>query len=479
MTDHVSAGLRSNRRVLCLIAGVVILAITAGIRIAGAFSDLWLDEIWSLELVWHISSPWAVFTGIHHDNNQYLNSLFLYFLGQHGNWPGYRMLSLVAGTGTVILAWLIGRRRDVTSAFFAMMLVGFSYAMILYSSEARGYACLVFFAFLVFYALELHLEKPRWTTACVIGVGETLGFLSQLTFLFFFCAVVIWSGWRFLRSDLGFKRALAWMLACHALPVLVMGWLYFVDLRLVIIGGGTQDSLSKVYVNSWAWIVGFPPGPPVLEIALLVAAICGIGFWMLGRERSDLLVFFVGITLIPILVATALRYQFPHVRHFLLSMAFLLILIGFLLARLYQRSRWGKVIGIVFMAGFILANGWQTMTFLRDGRGHYGEATRYLIEHTKGPVVTFGGNHDFAIPAVLQFYVKEAKTDKTFEYCRINAWPPKGPEWVIYYKESTEQPVPPFAQLTDAAGNHYELVKTFPTAPLTGLHWFIYHNRAR
>ncbi len=241
-------------------AGIAILVVAAAIRIIGAFNDLWLDEIWSLRLVRSISSPLAVFTGIHQENNQYLNSLCLFFLGSHGNWPGYRIPSLIAGTATVALAWLIGRRRNLTCAFFAMLLTGFSYVMVLYSSEARGYAALVFFSFLTFYALDLYLEKPRWPTACLLCFSETMGFISHLTFFCFFCAVVVWSGGRFARSRFGFKRALASMLACHALPLLVLGLLYYFDIRVMTMNHGTRSGLLKVYAEALAWTLDFPPG---------------------------------------------------------------------------------------------------------------------------------------------------------------------------------------------------------------------------
>jgi hypothetical protein len=71
------------------------------------------------------------------------------------------------------------------------------------------------------------------------------------------------------------------------------------------------------------------------------------------------------------------------------------------------------------------------------------------------------------------------KTAKYYENSRINSWPKGGPEWFIRHKESFLEPVPPAAQFTDAAGNQFEFVKTFQTAPLSGLHWFVYHNLAK
>ncbi len=64
-------------------------------------------------------------------------------------------------------------------------------------------------------------------------------------------------------------------------------------------------------------------------------------------------------------------------------------------------------------------------------------------------------------------------------YFRQGSWPRKGPEWVIWQEESFEPPLPEAKEFTDGAGNAYDFKKAFPAAPLAGLHWFVYQNRAR
>src|SRR4029077_19307910 len=144
----------SRWQLFYLASCIVVFVVATLLRVRGAMNDLWLDEIWSLDLVREIRSPIEVFTKIHHDNNHYLNSLFMYFTGQRGNWPGYRIPAVVAGCGTVILAWLIGLRRNKSAALFSMLIVAFSYVLVLYSSEARGYGSLIFFCFLCFLSLQ-------------------------------------------------------------------------------------------------------------------------------------------------------------------------------------------------------------------------------------------------------------------------------------------------------------------------------------
>jgi hypothetical protein len=102
-----------------------------------------------------------------------------------------------------------------------------------------------------------------------------------------------------------------------------------------------------------------------------------------------------------------------------------------------------------------------------------------MAEHSRKDVVTISGDHDFRIPLVLQFYAREAMGEKRAQYLDHDSLPPDGPEWVVFHKESFENPAPPAASLHDKTGNDYDLAQTFPAAPLSGLHWYLYHNRTK
>ncbi len=96
------------------------------LRIVMARGDLWLDEAWSLKLVTGISSPWAVFWGISHDNNHFLNSLWLAWLGPEAPAWTYRVPSVVFGTLAIPLAAAIGWRRGQASAVVSAWFVALS-----------------------------------------------------------------------------------------------------------------------------------------------------------------------------------------------------------------------------------------------------------------------------------------------------------------------------------------------------------------
>jgi hypothetical protein len=471
---------RSSGRYV-LVACIAILAVAAAVRIAGAMNDLWMDEIWSLTLAAETPSPLAVFTQIHHDNNNYINTLYLYFLGYHGNWPGYRALSLAAGIAAVAVAGLIGRRRNATSGLLAMLLVAFSYVQILYSSETRGYACVVLFSLLSFYLLDRYLERPSWKTAVLFSASTILGIMSHLSFVALLCASITWSVYRLLKDRAGLKGTALAVLATHAAPVLFLGLLYFIDIRFMKAGGGSRTTLIDGYRLALSWAFGAPPSDLLMFATSVIALLIFIaGLALLWRERSDWFVFFLGMIFVfPILLTIVYGSDYIYVRHFIIAITFLLILAGFVLDELWRRGLPGKAVCVLLLLAYFAANGPHVASLLTYGRGHYDEAVRFLIAHSNRPLVTVGGDHDTRVLPVLVFYAKEAAGRTKVAYYKQDIWPPEGPEWLICHKKPAETRAPPDDKVRAIAGddNPYELVKAYSTAPLSGLQWFLYHNR--
>jgi hypothetical protein len=461
-------------------ASILLIVVAVAIRVRAAQNDLWLDEIWSLDLVDKISSPREVFSHIHSDNNHYLNSLWLYICGFQGNWCGYRMLSILAGIGTVALAWLIGHRRDMINAIMAMLLTGFSYVLILYSSEARGYSTLIFFSVLSYYLLDCYLRDRRWQVALLFSLSACFGLISHLEFAIFFFSSFLWASYRLIKSGSGFGQAIEPLAVCYAIPTLLLALLYRIDIRYMVIAGGDQPGLFKCYATALAWALGMPPLIPTwatFGIATLILMVCLHQLW---REKSDSIVFFGSVVVVmPILLAIAQGSEVLYVRYFIVSIAFFLLLMSFLLASLY--TAWGSkgtMLCGFLLIGYVIANGWHLMALFRFGRGNNGQAIRYLVQNSKEPRFTVGGDQDFRIGTVVDFYNRTEIGNHSLKYVTMNNWPANGVEWLICQKESYADPAPPAQVLTDRKGHQYELAKIFPTTPLSGLHWFVYHNRA-
>src|SRR5436309_2671576 len=100
----------------------VLVLLAAAVRVAAAGDDFWLDEIWSLRLAQGMRSPLDVFLTLRLDNNHHLNTLFLYLLGDQNDWRVYRLASLAAGVGTVLVGWHVGARRGRLEAAVAVLL---------------------------------------------------------------------------------------------------------------------------------------------------------------------------------------------------------------------------------------------------------------------------------------------------------------------------------------------------------------------
>ena len=468
--------LKNRRGTAAVLLCLVILICAAALRIRGALNDLTLDEIVSLNNVSGIFSPAGIFTQLHVDNNHYLNSLWLWLAGDHGNWPGYRIPSILAGIGTVVMAWLIGRRRSLAGACIAMFLTGFSYVLVLYSGQARGYSCQVFFAFLSYYLLDIYLQNRSLKIALWFWLSAILGFLSHLDFVTFYGATVPWFAWRLFRLRLRPARIAGNLLLCYAVPAVFLAGLYLVDIRQMAFLGGTPTTQFIGYSTSLAWVL--PPaaqGPWTLAMFAIVAAGLLAGCWMLWREKSDLLILFPGVILVlPLLLIIVRDSALLYVRYFIVGIAFSLILLSMVLASLYTRGSRGRMLCLALLLAYCVANGRCILVLFRDGQGNYSEAIRTIVQQSTGPVITIGGDQDFRIGTILQFHKEELQAERKAVYYQRGDWPTRGPEWIICQRESYEEPVPLWTDL----GKRYSLVKTIPAAPLSAQHWFLYHSHA-
>ena len=97
------------------------------------------------------------------DNNHLLNTLWIYAVGDRPTWFAYRLFSILTGSAAIAATGLALRRVGRVESLVAAVLVAASYPMIVYSSEARGYAPAVFFAATAIrlYALSISSRAGR------------------------------------------------------------------------------------------------------------------------------------------------------------------------------------------------------------------------------------------------------------------------------------------------------------------------------
>jgi hypothetical protein len=453
-----------------------LLVAAAVVRIVPALGDFWLDEIWTYFSVRSLDTATGVFTRIHHSNNNHLNSLLFYWIGERPDWFVYRIPSLAAGIGTVALAAVLAGRLGRLEAAFAALLTGACFALIHFSSEARGYSLAVFFALAATFFLQRELERPRRASGWLFGACAILGFLSHLVFLFYYAGAVAQSAWRLLRKS-GARRAAVLRLArLHALPIAAFAWLYAVDLRILEVGGGNPTDFSALCARTLGYALGLPAIPGLALPYLLFAGAIGIaGLWLAWREGDDTWILMaIAIFVAPLVVLGLLRPQVVAVRYFLIAITLLLLLASRLLAALYRAGGWRRGLCLVAAAFFLIGNAAHTVPFLEHGRGGYSEAVLFMARHTDGPRIVVGSDHDFRNEMVLRYYKRRLPEGKILVYYPRGSWPRGGPEWLIEQRARRPDPLPRRIRVDE--GNRYELAAEFDHAAISGFHWALYRN---
>jgi hypothetical protein len=454
---------------------VVVAALALVVRTLAGMNELWLDEIWSYDLAHGLTSAIGVFTAIHHDNNHYLNTLYLYVIGATPVWLVYRIPSIVAGVASVLLAALIARRASITSALFAAVLFASSFLMILYSSEARGYGLAVCFALLAVFAADRFTVNHRAAWGALVAVASMLGFLAHLTFVQAYVAIVVWTAYRLFRQRRGWRAWIDDMVLCHLPPAALVAWLYLVDIRRMEIGGGPESSVFDVTTRALSLALGGPAeGAASVLLAVVALALLMIAIVLVWRSGSDLWILIATATVLsPALMLAVARPAYLFERYFLVAIAFALLSLAWPLAAVLARNRSAAYTLITL---FVVANSVHTARLITRGRGQYLEAMRWMSEHSerRGGVVEIGSDHDFRNGMVVGFYSRFLPPSPRIVYLQQSEWPADGPEWLLLH--SQDRAFRPAPRLGDRGEHQYLLANVYPYAELSGWTWAVYHN---
>ena len=439
----------------------------AALRLPGLFTDFWLDEIWTLKIVLGMDSGWDVFHEVRHSNNHHLNTLIFYALGDLEHWSLYRVHSLLAGVASVALAFRIGARRGGTEAFVGGALCATSYLLIHFSSEARGYALMIFFALASFSLLEGLPDSRARRRLVLFWICACLGFLSHLMYLHVFAAAGVWMALRLWRSG----DLLAGLVRLFAVPALFLLLLYWFDVRLTKIGDGPELVATEIFVRAASYAVGGPASGPLATGAALAALVLfggGVAWW--ARESRDEWVFLaIAIFVSPALTFLVIRPEVFFARYFLVSTVFGLVALAGPIAWGLQRAGAPRLLAGTLMAAMLLGNGLNVARFYRDGRGDYLETLRMIADSAGSHLPTVGSDHRFRNHNVIRFYNRYIPVDRQLVYQEQDEYP----EWWLAHRIGELGDV-----ATTRAGNGriYELVHVARYADLSGWHWLLYRR---
>ena len=455
--------------------GIWIALLVAGLamRLLSAAGQLWLDEIWSLHLARQMNSPLEIFS-LKYDNNHILNTLFLYFVPERHSFIQIRSLSLIAGAFIIPLLAASALEKSRLEKLSAMTLGAFSFSLILYSSEARGYAPAALFALLCFYLIRKLRSSGSNRILVFFWVSVFLGFLSHLTFAYVFFAIVLWeAAWRLGNARTMFK-AIRKLLKIFLIPLIFFTVFYLFFVKDITLGGGNNITPMGMVADFLAVAAGGGKSgalrvPAQTASVLILAA----GLIRMRQKNSKIIFFFAGALFVfPALAAFLGSVTDFHFRYLFVCLPFAYLLAANLLTAVFKFNKTGKVVYVLAMGAFALANMNLAADLIKTGRGSYREAMQCIGENTAGKTMTIGGDHDFRNQVVLWYYSRWMPRGKNLLYIEHKDLDKSPPQWLlkIIYEQDPEPP----KILKRISGPEYGLVKIFPYSGYSGWAWGLY-----
>jgi len=463
----------------------VIVALAAVVRLLAARGDLWLDEIFTVALAEIASSPLAILTELPHENNHVLNTFFVYLL-RPLDWDWlYRLPACIAGVAAVAVgawvAWLGDGRGEGAPddparvrSILAALLLGGSYLSIHYGTEARGYAFALCFGFVAL-GVALRDGVTAWSRrAPLYWLALLLAVLGQALAVHWFAALVAWSTLHVARARRGWSTTVMTLAWWHGVPALACAAFYLGFLRVMKGVGGPQEGALAPLERAIALATGLPVSGADLTYVAGALGILAAGIWWLVRRGSDLWVLYaVGIAGSPaalwLLKPTDLYFE----RYFVVSAALWLLLAARLLASLATRGRAAIACATILVA-FVIGNAVRLEQLLRDQRGHYRAALRYIADRTAGDAITVASDQDFRNGILVAYFAPRLGIAKRIRYVARGELSLTGTDWYIVHR-LTDGDVPP-AIVSDAWRNRYRLAAHFAATRPSGFHWYVYQR---
>lgn len=420
----------------CVLGGLAL-------RILGAQGDLWQDEIWTFSLIRTVSSPLGIFLDMSADNNHFLNTLYLYYVGPDASPLVQRGFSIVCGTAMIVAAAMLLWRTHWIAAAAAAAFFAFCYPMVHYGSEARGYAGFLLCAVISIDLVDRELAEPARRNRIWLGISNFMGVLFQPIMLGTVAVLIAWVVWRRWRVGTSVRQAVADTQETFSVSVrLLLVVMVLAAIAVYRVGGykilSSQPFTPATFVQGYGgmlrYMLGLPESVPpwvVLGVVLLLVA-AALAFF---RHRLSPRTSFYVLAMFG-LPAALFCSQLPNLimyrYHLVQGVAFLLLLAE-IFALAWRSGGWARALALAVTAGFAIGNAVEIDRLLTYRRGHYQEIIR-TIATSGSPTVT--GNYDGVVNAVMEFYGTRRNLPINYvsnkDFCTANA---------TWYVEATATPV--------------------------------------
>jgi len=457
---------------VCILGGLVL-------RIIGARGDLWQDEIWTFSLLGTVSSPLGIFLDMSADNNHFLNTLYLYFVGPDATPLAQRAFAILLGTVMIAAVAFLLRRAHWSAIAFGTALFAFGYPLVHYGSEARGYAgfllCMVISIGLV--ERELSQSSPR--TRLWLGLSNLAGTLFQPIMVGTIAVLMAWSLWHRWRHGETLRQAARTTQHIFSITVrLLLVVLLLAVIAVYRVGGykilATEqfdwESVIRGYGGMLRYLLGIPAAVPswAVLVGTLLAAAAALAAAR-GRLGPRVPLYVIAIFALPAALFCAQLPNLSIYRYYLLPSVALLLLMAELFSLAWRIGGWRRALALLLGAAFSLGTMVELANFYTYGRGSYQEVTR-MIGTSDQPRVT--SNLDGVASTMLEFYADRLQLPLT--YISNRTFCGSGVAWLV---ETMDQPAP----LPDtisfggaACPTQFEKVAEYPAWGLSGWSWTLY-----
>jgi len=381
----------NDRRYQALLALIVVIGLA--LRIAGAQGGLWLDEAWSAVLTHDVGTPLGIFLNINHDNNHYLNSLWMHLVGFGAPSPLQRGLSIASGTLSILVAARIGARSGALVALIAAALFAVSPLFVTYGSEARGYAPMVLALLVAILIVDRWLAgETERNPAMSLALCFFLGALAQLTIVFGFFAI---SGWVFftLWHRSSFREAFAGSFRLMFRSLIAILLVLAMLLAAAIAHGGYKlggfDAFTwALFLHGTLTMSEYALGYPVISIwwAVLIPALVilapSLGVTRMAFHRLAILAF-------PLSLAVLHADNVQHPRYYLLAGIALLILLAEMISQGIRTGGWRRWLGAAALLAILAGSLVQDIDLATNRRSDTSAAIRALQARAPGGTRVF------------------------------------------------------------------------------------------
>jgi hypothetical protein len=452
--------------------------LSSALIVAAARGDLWLDELVSLSFARNAHSIADIFVRFPYDNNHPLNTLFLYLAGVRQALFIYRSFAVLSGIGSVFLVgYIAGRHWSCREALASIVLTGTSYPLLLYFSEARGYAPAIFFALAAYALLQQNLRRFHPAGMALFWAASILGVLSHATFILAILAFVIGSLAQEIPAAGSWRQKSLRLTAQHGPPLVFFAWWYGFFLKNMVVAGGPIYPKWNVLAQASALLLGLPEAPGFSGVAVAgVLAVVVVGLVSLLRARDPWWGFFLAMLgLAPACLLLAARPTYLYFRYFIVCVPFFYLLLSRLACRCSRAwpngGRWWLVAAVAIL---VAGQTPRVSALVTLGRGSYAKALAHLAECSPPGIVYLGSDQDFRNHLLFAFYAPLVPGGNRLHYIEQSHWGEYPPDWFILHSQDLAYQ-PPREIEVDGIGK-YQLASEYRFSGISGWGWFVFRR---